>query len=153
VSRCCTYSYGLYSRIDTRTSFYDDIEPTVRRQLCFPPDPHPPTLSPCGGIGLIMGFLLAILTCACAFVTVAIGVPSNVTVDDQGVDPASKSAVSYSSGWSTGQTCPGCEAQPDAKQAYEGTWHDTTYDPAYAGRNIPRNATFEFNGRSLFSSS
>ena len=115
-----------------------------------------PTVSLCCNFDLVMSFLLAILASACAFVIMVIGVPTNVTVDDQGFDPTTKYAVSYwpnSSYWSLGQTCTGCESQPDAKQAYEGTWHDTTYDPAYAGRNIPRNATFEFTGWSLVSSS
>ena len=81
------------------------------------------------------------------FVTFATGALTNVTVDDQGGDPASKYSISYTTGWNLGQKCiPGCEAQPDASQAHSGTWSDTTYDPSIEGRNTPQNATFDFTG-------
>ena len=71
----------------------------------------------------------------------------NVTVDDQGDDPTTTYGVSYTANdWNIGQTCKGCQAQPDASMAHGGTWHDATYDPSIASRATPQNATFDFTG-------
>ncbi|EKM60264.1 uncharacterized protein PHACADRAFT_132766 [Phanerochaete carnosa HHB-10118-sp] len=75
---------------------------------------------------------------------------TNVTVDDQGADPTSTYGMSYTFGWSTGQTCSGCQAQPNPAKAHNGTWHDTTYDPSIEGRNTPQNATFDFTGSAIY---
>ncbi|GJE89298.1 hypothetical protein PsYK624_053950 [Phanerochaete sordida] len=58
--------------------------------------------------------------------------------------------VSYVPPWSKGQTCTGCEAQPDPKQAFAGTWSDITYDPSIAARATPQNATFDFTGSAIY---
>ena len=73
----------------------------------------------------------------------------NVTVDDDGLDPISGSGIIYGpeENFSQGQICNGCLAKPTRKSAHNGTWHDTTFDPAYPTRSTPRNITFEFNGQ------
>lgn len=71
---------------------------------------------------------------------------SNVTVDDSGTDPITGAAIQYTSGWNIGPECRGCQAQPDRARAYNGTWHDATYDKAVPGNSIPHNATFRFTG-------
>lgn len=65
----------------------------------------------------------------------------NVTVDDQGTDPRTGSAIVYTpeGTLSVGQQCAGCSTQPDLSQAYQGTWHDAT---------SIETATFTFTGMS-----
>ncbi|KAJ3574938.1 hypothetical protein NP233_g1419 [Leucocoprinus birnbaumii] len=55
----------------------------------------------------------------------------NVTVDDAGVDPLTGQMISYSAtvttftGWKAQPGCgANCSLAPDAKYAYNGTWHD-----------------------------
>ena len=74
----------------------------------------------------------------------------NITVDDCGLDPTNGVAFTYlpnADVFALGQTCNGCEAQVNASLAYNGSWHDTTYDPTYPTRSNPRNITFEFTGK------
>ncbi|GJE89328.1 hypothetical protein PsYK624_054270 [Phanerochaete sordida] len=76
----------------------------------------------------------------------------NITVDDQGVDPTTGNFISRTSGMSLGQNCnASCDARPDASQAFNGTWLDTTFDPSRNdGHNIPQNATFSFTGSAVY---
>lgn len=80
----------------------------------------------------------------------AYGALVNITVDDQGPDPTTGNLISRTSGMSLGQNCGvACDAQPDASQAYNGTWVDTTFDPSRTDEhNVPQNATFSFTGAS-----
>ena len=100
-----------------------------------------------------MHFIPITLALARMFIGLVLGAPTNVTVDDYGADPTSKYGISYQPGdrWNIGQTCTGCEAQPDPSQAYGGTWHDATFDPSYSNRNTPQTAVFDFTGQSLLS--
>lgn len=68
----------------------------------------------------------------------------NVTVDDEAADPSSGSKISYGSGGAFGPKCSRCAAQPDAGQAYKGSWHDATPDSLVT---TPQNATFRFTGK------
>ncbi|KAE9394638.1 hypothetical protein BT96DRAFT_827383 [Gymnopus androsaceus JB14] len=51
-------------------------------------------------------------------------------IDDQYGDSVSGAIPTYepSGGWANGSTCTGCAIRPDAKQAFLGSWHDSTYD-------------------------
>ncbi|TCD66760.1 hypothetical protein EIP91_000951 [Steccherinum ochraceum] len=70
----------------------------------------------------------------------------NVTVDDDGVDSLTGSMILYepSNGWSVGQNCSACQAQPDRTRAWNNSWHDGTYTPGES------NATFQFTGTALW---
>lgn len=74
----------------------------------------------------------------------------NVTIDDTYGDPVTGTKFTYSDvEWKPGQNCSGCLAQPDPKQARNGTWHDATFNaqPGYVPEpNVPLNATVTFNG-------
>ncbi|EKM60240.1 uncharacterized protein PHACADRAFT_167655 [Phanerochaete carnosa HHB-10118-sp] len=96
------------------------------------------------------GYSVVVFIYAFIFFISASSALTNVTVDDQGADPTTTYGISYTSGWSIGQTCTGCSAQPDPAQAHGGTWHDTTYDPSIEGRNTPQNATFDFTGSAVY---
>ncbi|EMD41430.1 hypothetical protein CERSUDRAFT_89995 [Gelatoporia subvermispora B] len=78
----------------------------------------------------------------------------NVTIDDTYGDPVTGTKFTYSDvEWKPGQNCSGCLAQPDPKQARNGTWHDATFNaqPGYVPEpNVPLNATVTFNGHALY---
>lgn len=90
--------------------------------------------------------LLTLLRLSCALVSATL---INVTVDDQGADSQTGLAISYtpaSNSWNLGQTCHECSTQPDPAQAFDGTWHDATYNSNVGGQTDPETATFEFTG-------
>ncbi|KAG8810892.1 hypothetical protein FRC18_003765, partial [Serendipita sp. 400] len=65
---------------------------------------------------------------------------ANITVDD--ADPK----IIYSSGWSIGNTCTACVAQPDKALTYGATWHDTTRD-----RNTTvKSVEYSFEGTAIY---
>lgn len=118
-----------------------------------------PLYSPCKDVGYLTALhtmhlaapqlTLAFLCALRAVVYAAAGsIAINVTVDDS--LPASDTAgdrIVYGEGWSVGQDCPGCLVQPDRAEAYENSWHDTTYSVGVG--NISRSsadATFDFTG-------
>ncbi|PSR73092.1 hypothetical protein PHLCEN_2v11039 [Hermanssonia centrifuga] len=70
----------------------------------------------------------------------------NVTVDDQSPDPPPGVTLIYSpiDDWNTGPSCTTCVERP--VDAFEGTWHDTTYNPADAAQSTMATATFQFTG-------
>ena len=73
----------------------------------------------------------------------------NITVDDQATDPnTGQSVILYSDHLSVGQDCgSSCASAPNPSQAYDQTWHDTTYDPERTDyHTTPQTATFHFNG-------
>ncbi|KLO13080.1 hypothetical protein SCHPADRAFT_904487 [Schizopora paradoxa] len=59
----------------------------------------------------------------------------NITIDDSSADPLTGVQIFYglqnqpgtSAGWAAGQDCPNCLAQPDKAQAFDNSWHDSTY--------------------------
>ncbi|KLO13089.1 hypothetical protein SCHPADRAFT_382577 [Schizopora paradoxa] len=75
----------------------------------------------------------------------------NFSVDDSSPDPRSGAQIQYGvadqidsgTGWTLGEKCSACSAQPDPAQAFDGTWHDAS-SPADQGK-IPI-ASFNFTG-------
>lgn len=75
-------------------------------------------------------------------------------IDDTYGDLVTGAQPSYSSGsldcWDKGPGCSACTLQPQASQAYNGTWHDTTSD--ICNNSVSNNGTaghsvtFTFNG-------
>ena len=70
---------------------------------------------------------------------------TNRTIDDQYGDSVTRVPPSYSpsGGWSRGAKCSTCAAQPNASQAYGGSWHDSTHHPTDPE---PRIVSLSFNG-------
>ncbi|ETW87655.1 hypothetical protein HETIRDRAFT_438056, partial [Heterobasidion irregulare TC 32-1] len=58
----------------------------------------------------------------------------NITIDDSGKDPVTGALIQYLPNltfWHPSeQPCSGCTAHPDPTQAFDGTWHDSSFDPA-----------------------
>ena len=70
----------------------------------------------------------------------------NVTVDDSGVDSGAPHIIYLPQGeWNVGNNCSECTAQPTSKDAFAGTWHDTTF-PADGTKGNLRTASLAFNG-------
>ncbi|THH12833.1 hypothetical protein EW146_g7324 [Bondarzewia mesenterica] len=77
----------------------------------------------------------------------------NVTVDDSGTDSATGAPViqySPSTSWKDGSTCTDCTARPDPTRAFNGTWHDSTYDPSNSSLNRTTSAYFPFTGTAIY---
>lgn len=73
----------------------------------------------------------------------------NVTVDDTFGDPSTGKQVVYSpqGAWQPGQFCTTCTAHPDKSLAFNGTWHDSTFnDAGLPGTTQLPVATFSFVG-------
>ncbi|KAG9308415.1 hypothetical protein JVU11DRAFT_11903 [Chiua virens] len=74
----------------------------------------------------------------------------NVTVDDAvqagptGTIPEYLPSASY---WNTGNNCSKCLVKPDPSMAYNGTWHDTTFNP---DNGISQKIEFTFIGSALY---
>ena len=78
----------------------------------------------------------------------------NVTVDDSESEDNSSTGdriiygrindIRSGGGWNIGQDCPGCLAQPDPAQVFNGTWHDTATQGN--GKNLSY-ATLTFTGK------
>lgn len=67
------------------------------------------------------------------FITHALAVLVNVTIDDQFGDPSTGQHIAYSpeDAWQVGQTCQACTAKPTpAEDAYLGTWSDASFNPS-----------------------
>ncbi|KAJ7576736.1 hypothetical protein C8J56DRAFT_1117165 [Mycena floridula] len=71
---------------------------------------------------------------------------ATVTIDDTLGDPTTGETIVYSERWNVGQDCDVCAVHPDKTQTYQGTWHDSTYDPNQA--DILQ-ATVKFSGTSV----
>ena len=75
------------------------------------------------------------------FASFAFAALQNVTVDDSVSTGAVVPAyLPVSTNWAQGNTCSGCVAKPDPSEAYNGTWHDTTFSP-----NSTTFQSFEFS--------
>ena len=75
----------------------------------------------------------------------------NRTIDDQNGDPIANTHPSYSpvNGWAQGAQCTGCNLHPgiiNVSQAFDQTWHDSTYHPDGPDHTI----TFGFNGTAVY---
>lgn len=89
------------------------------------------------GVGPL-GILLTVFTNA-----------QKVTIDDQNGDEKTGQFPIYSPSaiWSQGADCSECHLQPNPSYAFDGTWHDSTYDPTQKLRpGIPSFALF-FEGQ------
>ena len=91
-------------------------------------------------------FLAACLLCL--VIPPVLTLLQNVTIDDEYGDFQTGVKPTYlevgGCGWKQGSKCTDCFAQPDASQAFNGTWHDATYheeDGNYCGINL------EFTGK------
>lgn len=75
---------------------------------------------------------LLLLVLAFVNSSAVLGVPQNVTCDDQvGCNvPNAGAIIDFipSNGWAQGSTCTGCAVHANKSQAYNHTWHDTTLD-------------------------
>ncbi|KAG9313302.1 hypothetical protein JVU11DRAFT_5606 [Chiua virens] len=72
----------------------------------------------------------------------------NVTVDDAVLTGAvvfQYLPLPSTSSWNIGNNCSACTARLDASQAYNGTWHDSTYYPG----GVYKSFEFNFTGRHL----
>lgn len=69
----------------------------------------------------------------------------NITIDDAYPGGIEGVAISYlpSNGWTEGQNCKGCAAQPDVSQVFGRTWHDAT---SFHGDNLQRSIGLNFTG-------
>lgn len=69
----------------------------------------------------------------------------NVTIDDAVLTGAVvPQYLPSASSWKQGNDCSTCLAKPDPSQAYNGTWHDATFQP---GTTISQTIEFTFRGR------
>ena len=85
---------------------------------------------------ILISLLLWVLAC----------MSHNVTIDDQYGDESNGRLVSYSpssGAWSLGTMCDDCRLRPNASLAFNGTWHDSTYEGQASG---PYSFTILFNG-------
>ncbi|KAL5485487.1 hypothetical protein ACEPAI_8129 [Sanghuangporus weigelae] len=82
--------------------------------------------------------------------------PTNVTIDDTNGDAVTGAQISYSPAlaWQAGQSCQNCTAKMDGNQAYDGTWHDASYNPPggisnlYPGTIV--SASADFTGTAVY---
>lgn len=95
-------------------------------------------------------FVLSFLIIIIQTFSFAFSLRTNRTIDDTYGDSATGLQVAFSNNWNTGQLCPGCGVQPDANEAFEGSWHDTT-TPGLS--DAAHNVTMRFVGEYRFSSS
>ena len=74
--------------------------------------------------------------------------PTNNPVDDTVGDPQTDEVIMYAplAEWSIGQTCAGCQTQPDPDEALDGTWHDGTHNSALRNQIQSLTASFIFSG-------
>lgn len=76
----------------------------------------------------------------------------NVTIDDNFGDPRTGTQIIYlpPGTWNNGTKCSGC-THPDPSQLYNGTWHDSTFDPQPSNNDSElsqiQTASVTFNGQ------
>lgn len=91
------------------------------------------------------GFLGQALVYFILFANFALAALQNVTVDDAVLTGAVvPQYLPSASSWNVGNNCSTCLAKPDPSQAYNGTWHDTTFSP---GTAVSQTVEFTFTGR------
>ena len=81
----------------------------------------------------------------------------NVTIDDTFGDLTNNIHFVYlpESSWQQGNGCSACTAKPDPSQAFNATWHDSSYFPSAPGETPTaiNSASVQFSGASIFGSS
>jgi len=116
-----------------------------------PPRPLLHALSANTQAYIIMFFLTFVSTISCYVMwnfTLVSASSMNITIDDQYGDPVTGQKFSYSNEWAFGPECSTCTAKPDASQAWNGTWHDSSF--LHASESSPTNATVSFNGTAFY---
>jgi hypothetical protein len=78
----------------------------------------------------------------------------NVTIDDKFGDPQTGTQIVYlpPGTWNNGtNSCSGCITHLDPSQLYNGTWHDSTFDPQPSNNDSKssqiQTASVTFNGQ------
>ena len=95
-------------------------------------------LRPLSGQVLVYYFVL--------FASLALAALQNITVDDAAVTGAVvPNYLPNATYWNIGNTCKLCNVHPDPSLAYNGTWHDSTYNVNISLQAID----FTFTGRPL----
>ncbi|KAL5507584.1 hypothetical protein ACEPAH_7040 [Sanghuangporus vaninii] len=100
--------------------------------------------------------LLISLLSSFLFSPLAHAAPTNVTIDDTNGDAVTGAQITYNPApvWQAGQSCQNCTAKVDGSQAYDGTWHDASYNPpgglsnSYPGTII--SASADFTGTAVY---
>lgn len=89
--------------------------------------------------------LLAYTLLLMLFAEITAAVRENITIDDSYTGQAEGLTLRYlvEDGWTQGNLCKGCSAQPDASLAFNGTWHDAT---SMHDDNLQRVIEFNFTG-------
>lgn len=94
----------------------------------------------------LRSFLSVLFTLGVLYPPTVFGALVNVTVDDQNLDPVTEESISYEGPWDRQPGCLECTAKPDPLRAYDGTWHDASFDVNSSSQLIVPNATFSFIG-------
>ncbi|KZT06235.1 uncharacterized protein LAESUDRAFT_653937 [Laetiporus sulphureus 93-53] len=96
-----------------------------------------------------------ILTCLCSvwyhsFVLFASAEWVNITIDDTFGDNVNGQQFVYSPDdkWTTGQNCTGCLAHPNASEAFDHSWHDSSFFPEI--ESSAPSASVSFNGTAVY---
>ncbi|GJE89322.1 hypothetical protein PsYK624_054210 [Phanerochaete sordida] len=95
-------------------------------------------------------FLSVLFTLGVLYPPTVFGALVNVTVDDQNLDPVTEESISYEGPWDRQPGCLECTAKPDPLRAYDGTWHDASFDVNSSSQLIVPNATFSFIGTAIY---
>ncbi|KAH8116545.1 hypothetical protein DFH11DRAFT_1506467 [Phellopilus nigrolimitatus] len=86
-----------------------------------------------------------------AFSGSTVGILVNVTIDDENGDSVTGAKPTYSGvgldGWAQGAGCHGCMAKLDPSQAFDGTWHDSTWHPGDADE---KTIEMSFSGTAVY---
>ncbi|KAH9950607.1 hypothetical protein B0H21DRAFT_686449 [Amylocystis lapponica] len=94
-----------------------------------------------------MTILLLILYALCTSCIVA----KNVTIDDTYGDELTGVVPIYTPAQNWGDaTCGGCLLKPDPSQAFDGTWHDSTFDAVWRPGTPTINMTFNGTASAIY---
>ncbi|KAF5377227.1 hypothetical protein D9615_006346 [Tricholomella constricta] len=79
----------------------------------------------------------------------------NITIDDTVADPLSGQKIIYqpTGAWNSGADCIRCTARPDESEAFNGTWHDSTFNSLPGSNDYPNtviSASAAFNGTAVY---
>ncbi len=96
-----------------------------------------------------MVLLVALLPYLLLISCLATATLTNRTIDDEEGDSVSGLLPEFSppGAWHQGSTCTTCLVHLDSSQTFDGTWHDTTYQP---DDPEPRTITMRFNGTAVY---
>ena len=94
-------------------------------------------------------FPLALLNILLTALPSVAGPPTNRTIDDEKGDSVSGLKPEYSppGSWQQGSTCTACFVHLDPSQAFDSSWHDSTFHP---NTQVPPTITLRFNGTAVY---